>query len=360
MKDSLHNLLKRSAILGFSCLLAAPLAVASCLNDVRLTGVNLAGAEFHTNKLPGNPEKDYAYPKESELSYIAAQGANVVRLPFRWERIQHQILSPLDTDEVKRLQKTIKSANEKGLCVIIDVHNYAKYYSQPLQDDAALQDAFVDLWLRLAAVFTDANSTAFDLMNEPNYMSNGQWATLAKRTLAELRQAHAKNLVFIGGGHWSGLHDWFSERDGVSNASVFADIKDPLKRAIVEVHQYADQNHSGTGSDCRSADQFNDLFDKLSSWANENGQQLFLGEFGMAPSVDCLLTLERFLTLMNGPAWKGWSYWAAGSWWGGYPLAINTNAETPSPQWQLLKKYFERNLDNKSQPRPPIPKNHKR
>ncbi len=339
-----------------SCLLTAPLAVSgSCLNDDRLTGVNLAGAEFNSGQLPGIPSKDYTYPKDSELTYIADQGANVIRLPFRWERIQPQPRRPLATEELKRLQQTVKSASDKGLCVILDVHNYAKYYSATLQDNTGLQTAFVDLWLRLAVAFPDPNIVAFGLMNEPSYMSIAQWGVLSKRTLAALRKASAKNLIFVGGGNWSGLHDWFSERDGTSNAAVFANLTDPLKRTVLEVHQYADNNFSGTGTECRPPDIFNTKFDKLSAWANQHQQRLFLGEFGVPTSADCLLVLERFLSLMNRAEWKGWSYWAAGSWWGDYPLAINTNAASPSPQWRLLKKYFGQTALDKNPPMPPKP-----
>ena len=326
--------------------------IGSCLTDQRLTGVNLAGAEFNSSKLPGEPNKDYVYPDEKELRFIARQGANVIRLPFRWERIQTHPGGPLALEELKRLQETVTDAHKNGLCVILDVHNYAKYYNQPLQNNPELQTAFVDLWLRLAAVFSDVNATAFGLMNEPNYMDNAQWAELAKRTLLALRNAASTNVVFIAGGHWSGLHDWFNKRDGVSNADAFADLQDPLKRTFVEVHQYADSDHSGTHGDCISADTFNKKFQSISAWAQQNKQRLFLGEFGVPATAECLVVLERFLNLTKENMWKGWSYWAAGRWWGSYPLAINTNDEQPSAQWRVLKKYFAQAHMGKSPTKP--------
>jgi endoglucanase len=164
--------------------LATPLwAAATCLDQERLTGVNLSGAEFNSSKLPGTPYKDYTFPTEAELTYIAAQGANVIRLPFRWERIQPTPKGELAAAEMKRLQNTVVSANTKGLCVILDMHNYAKYFSQTLNGDAALQNAFVDVWKRLAVVFNDPKQTVFGLMNEPSYLPREEWASLAKRTL---------------------------------------------------------------------------------------------------------------------------------------------------------------------------------
>jgi len=340
---------------------ASPLfAAATCLDQARLTGVNIAGAEFNSSKLPGTPYKDYTFPTEAELTFVAAQGANVIRLPFRWERIQPTVMGELAPAELKRLQATVTSAHAKGLCVILDVHNYAKYFSQTLNGDAALQNAFVNLWQRLAVAFTDPKQTAFGLMNEPSYLPREEWASLAKRTLLELRTAGATNTIFIAGGHWSGLHDWFSPALGQSNATLFADVKDPLQRTILEVHQYADKDYSGSGTTCKAADQFIPMFNKLSAWAAANGQQLFLGEFGMPQNEPCMLALERFLSLMTGPEWKGWAYWSAGGWWGKYPLAINTSETEPSSQWPILKKYFYTPpLPKKSPPMAPQPRTRK-
>jgi endoglucanase len=144
-------------------------AAASCLDTERLTGVNLAGAEFNSGKLPGTVNTDYVYPRQSDLQFIAEQGANVIRLPFRWERVQHEINGSLNDAEIKRLQTTVAAANAEGLCVIFDVHNYAKYFGQNMGGRKDLQDGLVDLWLRLAKIFDDQTGVAFGLMNEPNY-----------------------------------------------------------------------------------------------------------------------------------------------------------------------------------------------
>jgi endoglucanase len=314
---------------------------AKCLDAPRLTGVNLAGAEFNSKKLPGEVFKDYTYPNTAEMTYIAAQGANIIRLPFRWERIQHQINAALDPGELKRLQNTINQAKALGFCVLLDVHNYATYHAEPIVTPV-LQDGFVALWIALAAQLGNSEHVALGLMNEPAHMPLMEWAALAKRTLAALRTAGADNLVVIGGGDWNGLHSWFNEKDGNSNAKAFANLKDPLKRTIIEVHQYADSYYSGMGQDCHPPEHFEPRFARISQWAKDNNLQLLLGEFGVAATPPCLATLDRFLQLMQGSEWKGWTYWAAGSWWGSYPFALNANSATPSPQWDYLKTYFYR------------------
>jgi endoglucanase len=370
--------LKRVArfLAPLAILVGAPLAtvnaVAGCIDQPRLTGVNLAGAEFNTKALPGLVFTHYTYPSAKEISYIAEQGANIIRLPFRWERLQLNLWEPLNPAELGHIRTTVKNASTAGLCVLLDLHNYAKYYGYKLGDpltasdashssapaNATLTHAFIHFWLALAREFPDPNQVAFGLMNEPANISLVDWALIAKQTLAALRNAQASNLIFIGGGRWSGVHDWFAGLQN-SNASEFADLHDPLNRAILDVHQYTDSDYSGThsattGAGCRPADEFNSKFERLSEWANTHKQKLFLGEFGVPRSEECIQTLTRFLELMDNTHWHGWTYWAAGSWWGNYPLALSGTNQPMAPQWNPLKQFFYRAVPiNTSPPRPP-------
>jgi endoglucanase len=328
-------------------------ASAGCLDRERLTGVNVAGAEFNSSKLPGVVNKDYTYPRDSDLQFMAERGANVIRLPFRWERAQHQLGGPLDAAELKRLQSTVAAAEKLDLCIILDAHNYAKYFGENMAGRTDLHEGLVDFWLKMAKEFPDQTTVAFGLMNEPNYMPLAEWAPLAKRILAELRQAGARNMILIGGGGWSGLHSWFNERDGLSNATAFADVHDPLKATILEVHQYADSDYSGTKSECREADHFDPRFARIGEWARTHNQQLFLGEFGVPNNPVCLQALERMLSLTAGPEWKGWTYWAAGRWWGNYALALNTSTTEPSAQWEIIIPHFYRGEKNEDADNPP-------
>lgn len=58
------------------------------LSGCALSGVNLAGAEFGGNSIPGVFGTDYIYPLEEEVDYFVGKGMNVFRIPFRWERLQ--------------------------------------------------------------------------------------------------------------------------------------------------------------------------------------------------------------------------------------------------------------------------------
>ena len=315
--------------------------MADCLSALRLTGVNLAGGEFNESQLPGEYTRDYIYPGTKELDFVAAQGANLIRLPFRWERLRPDPKAGLDATEVARLQLLVSQAQARGLCVLLDMHNFARYYSRALDQDAELPELFIDTWQQIAKVFSDPRQTMLGLMNEPAHMAQHQWNLLAKRTLAQLREHGSQHWILLSGGNWDGLHDWFVSRDGYSNADDLDDLSDPLKRSAIEVHQYADSNYSGTSASCLPAAHFAPLFARISDWAQINGLQLFLGEFGFASSAECSPTFTQFLQSMEQSPWLGWTYWAGGPWWAAdYPFRLNSDSQAPSPQWAMLKPYF--------------------
>ncbi len=364
---SIHHPLT-ALLLGALLMLVSAPSLSGCLDQARLTGVNLAGAEFNHKVLPGVAFKDYTYPGVAELNHIAAQGANMIRLPFSWERLQRVANGPLDPDELGRIRTTVNNANTAGLCVLLDVHNYGQYYQyelgdllpEPEPDGTRLTSAFINFWLAMADEFPDPNKVAFGLMNEPAHIPLVDWAVIAKQTLASLRSSGATNLVFVSGGGWSGVHDWFAGLQ--NNANEFDDLRDPLKRAIIEVHQYTDPNSSGMhavidATSCRAAGEFTQMFERIKQWAQTHQQKLFLGEFGVPQTEQCLDTLLHFLMLMNNDTWHGWSYWAAGSWWGKYPLALSGPNQLEAPQWRHLKVFFYQQNSNSSRnpPQPPVP-----
>ncbi|BBP03612.1 cellulase [Sulfuriferula plumbiphila] len=318
-------------------------AAASCNRNAVLKGVNIAGAEFNADQLPGILYKNYIYPNSAELDYFASIGANVIRLPFLWERIQPALFGDLDPAELQNIAATVASARSHGMCVILDVHDYGGYRGKAIGTSIVPASAFFNLWTRLAAKFPDTSATAFGLMNEPNKLSIGQWADLAQKTVNAIRKSGAKNLILVSGGRWSGVHDWEKQIGETSNADAFAHFQDPTQRTLIEVHQYADPYYSGTGQTCVPAAAFGKMFDDITRWAKTNNQQLFLGEFGVPPNQQCLEALDAILArIQDASVWRGWTYWAAGSWLGTYPLNIEPKNGTDMPQTGVLKKFLSK------------------
>lgn len=323
-------------------LVGAGSATATCLDATSLRGVNLAGAEFNGKKRPGVMYQDYTYPSASEIDYYADKGVNAIRLPVRWERVQRELFAELNTQEMNAISKTLDLARDRGICLILDIHNYGLYNGEPVGSSNVPVDAFHDLWLRIADELDDPQYLALDLMNEPFKLDIATWGEVAQSTVNALREADADQLIFVSGGRWSGVHEWSKTISGTSNAETFADFNDPLDRAVLQVHQYADEHYSGTQQACHEPAHFNAMFESIEQWAQANDQQLFLGEFGVPASDQCLASLERMLSLMdNTGVWRGWTYWAGGAWWGDYFLSIAPQDGEDSAQMEVVEPYLD-------------------
>jgi endoglucanase len=325
-------------------MLSAGLAYAGCF-DSSLKGTNLSGAEFASQKLPGVLGYDYAYPTRSDLVFFKSTGMNLIRLPFRWERVQHSLKGPLDSAEVAQITRVLGWARELDLCILLDLHNYGTYQGQRIGSEAVDASAFEDVWLRLAAAFPDNTTTALGLMNEPAALPVPQWIALAQSTVLALRREGASHWLMVGSGRWSGAHEWDKQFDGLSAAEAFWSFNDPLKRYAVELHQYADNNYSGTSTDCIAPERLKKIMQTLALWSQANQVRLFMGEFGTGNSAACLADLRALLRPMqDNRVWLGWSYWSAGVRWGPYPFSIQPGKGPEAAQLALLREFLPQAL----------------
>ena len=108
------------SILGGSTASARPLPY---------TGTNMSGGEFYTPKPGVTPVygTNFGYPSPEEFDYFAGKGLNIFRLQFYWETLQPVADGPFNQVEADRLAGVVNSATRKGLTVILDPHNYARY-----------------------------------------------------------------------------------------------------------------------------------------------------------------------------------------------------------------------------------------
>jgi endoglucanase len=304
-------------------------------------GVNLSCAEFGDQSLPGNFGTDYTYPTQSEVDYFMGKGMNVFRLPFRWERLQQQANQAFDSAELGRLHGFVDPTTQKGGYVILDPHNYARYFGDLVGDNVPAS-AFADFWQRLADEFKADDHVIFGLMNEPHDMQTETWRDDANAAIAAIRGAGATNLIFVPGNAWTGAWTWTQSFYGTANGDAMLSITDPGNHYAFEVHQYLDQDGSGTSGTCVSDTIGAERLADFTAWAKAHGVRAFLGEMGAASNATCDSAVDGLLDALDADpdVWLGWTWWAAGPWWGNYMYSIEPNGGNDAPQMTILAKHL--------------------
>ena len=159
---------------------------------LEFAGVNLAGAEFGEGSLPGIYGQHYIYPNQSEVDYFKSRGMNIVRVCFRWERLQQSLNTSLDATELSRLHGFVAPTTAKGVRVVLDPHNYARYYGNTVGSGSVPISAFSNFWWRVADIYRTNDHVLFGLMNEPHDMATETWRDAAQSAINAIRATGAR------------------------------------------------------------------------------------------------------------------------------------------------------------------------
>lgn len=228
----------------------APIVESNTAIPGLMRGVNIAGGEYEqtgfNNTALGTYDTDYRYPDAGSYSFIYSKGHRIVRLPFRWERLQPTLGGALDATEVARLKTSLDGAQAAGIKVILDCHNYARYITSTgtlVMGDGTLTNAHLnDFWTKMVTEFNaHAAVWAYDIMNEPHTLVNSaaQWQTASQEALTAIRNAGSTKFIMVPGYNWSAARVWTT-----NHPSPW--ITDPSNKFMYECHMYFDDGNNGT------------------------------------------------------------------------------------------------------------------
>jgi endoglucanase len=342
--------------------------VFSSLADIQFAGVNLSGADFGVvgGALPGTFGNQYTYPTAAEVAYYQGRGMNIIRLPFRWERLQHTNNAAFDSAELGRINTFVSYATSNGMYVILDPHNFQRYW--PLIDNyndmqsgsvglvgntVVPNSAFSNFWYQIANIYKTNDHVIFGLMNEPNAVQQSQLVPSLNAAIAAIRATGATNMIFVPGNRWTGAWTWTNSdiSCGAANSVAMLGIVDSANNYVFEVHQYLDSDGSGTKTSIVSATVGMERLTNFTAWARANHVKGFLGEFAVpgltvvgsglgGPALTNMLNYIR----TNSDAWLGWTYWGGGPWWGTNALFLiepaKINSPTDWPTMTAIRSFF--------------------
>ena len=318
-------------------------------------GVSLAGAEFGVESAdfsaanPGTPGGTYLHPTPGAVGDLAAAGVRLVRFPVRWERLQPVPGGALHPGELALLRLALDRLAAAGRDVILDLHNYARFVlpgpHEVLIDQVVVggngrrevpvsRHHLAEFWATLAAALAGrAEIVGWGLMNEPHDLAPAgaefeagpacDWREISRLAAAAIRAVDPATDVYVAGADWSGSERW------VAANGTDPWVDDP--HVVYEAHCYFDADGSGKyhapfaderGRDpqifARGARRVAPFLD----WCANTGARGFVGEFGVpnAPAGSgWLRVLRPFLRELELAGTPG-CLWAAGEWWGDYPL----------------------------------------
>jgi endoglucanase len=291
-------------------------------------GINISGPEWKEARYPDKYYDGYSYFKN--------RGLTIIRIPFAWEKIQPHPEYAFDRDELAKLTGMIHSTTKASAHVIIEPHNFGKYYNEQLTTHDISK--FADLWGRLAAQFNDNPGIwGYELMNEPHGMPGGcaDWKDLSQAAINAIRQKDRRHYILIPGYSWQSALDWQRQ------SSCLARLSDPQNKLVYTAHIYFDADKSGSyKSPCIDTNIGIKRSKPFLNWLALHNKTGMFTEYGIPPDPCWMETLDKFLEhIYDNPTIIGGIYWAAGPFWGNYKLSVEPKYGKDKPQMKILRKY---------------------
>lgn len=306
---------------------------------IALVGTNLSGAEFGTGSLPGVYGTHYIYPSEANFKRHSDLGFKLVRLPFRWERIQPKLGAGLNQAEVNRMIQALDHANKHGVKVILDMHNYYRYYNQLIASPNVPISQYANTWRMIAQrVVNHPAVYGYGLMNEP-HSTNGQWPQAALAAAKAVRAVDKNRWIFVAGDRWSSAFHWEAH-----NNRLIADpwMRNPANKLVYEAHMYIDSDFSGKYANRRETFDPNIGVNRVKpfvEWLKKHKLRGYLGEHGVPDwSPSAIVATDRLLSYLQQNCIPS-TYWAGGPWWGEYVLSVDVKSGKHRPQLPVLQKH---------------------
>ena len=330
------NLLRRALALGVAVTLSC--SVSAQQKPIELVGINVAGAAFASSQIPGKHGTNFFFPPTGYYSKWQQKGITWIRFSIQWERLQPKANGDFDESYARLIDKTLVEAHQNGIEVMLDVHNYGRYYSEVVGDDVPiavyqnLMERIAERWGNNPAVY------AYDLMNEPYGAANKHWPAVAQAGIDGVRKHDSKNAVYVEGAQYSSATLWPKLNDELLN------LKDPADNIVYSAHMYIDPDSSGSYKQALAADLDPQVGVKriqpFVNWLIEHNKKGHIGEFGVpADDASGLVALDQTLAYLQKHCIP-FTYWAAGPSWGKHKLSIEPVKGVDRPQWAVLQKYL--------------------
>ncbi len=254
MKDDISPARRLLGLRGIACLCRRPSlprlrSLLSRHQSFRCRIRRSGGGSYGTN---------YIYPTEETISYFAGKGMTIIRLPFRWERLQPELgRRSTTTNSSASRTRVVLLIRKHKMAVLLDPHNFGYYEQDAARHAAGDRRAPSPISGHGLPSNSPIRTTLFfGLMNEPHDIKATDW--LESRQCGDPQHSGGRRRAtsfWCRAPHWTGAATWEKDVIGGPNGTVMLGVKDPRDNYAYEVHQYLDSDSSGTHADLRRAQQ---------------------------------------------------------------------------------------------------------
>jgi len=193
----------RTAVLTDGTLeLASQLPEAAWNNLPKWNGVTIPNLQQYECIYDGEPQV-FSY---EDMKKISELGFNFVRVPLD-TRLFFDLEAPnkVHLNKLINLDKLISWGAEFGTHICLDVHNSFGFYTNDISardtmwENPEEQELFLVFWEMLAERYKDvpSNLLSFNLMNEPNGITEAQYVDLMRRAMKQIRTYTPDRLIFV-------------------------------------------------------------------------------------------------------------------------------------------------------------------
>lgn len=312
-------------------------------------GVNLSALE-NGHRIPGAANVDYALPTAAEFDFLRSKNLTLVRLPFKWERLQPIRSGPLDRTYLGYTRAAVAKAAAHGMKIVLDCHNYGGYGTDKIGGGVVTNANLADLWSRLAAAFTGNSAIAgYDIMNEPSDMpSLSSWPAAAQAAINAIRAVDTETPIYVEGNNYSSAFTWIEQNPTLHQ------LEDPSHLLVFSAHTYLDRDSSGTHYNwSKEVDAGDQLTGRpldtnigvrrvagFVKWLRQHGLNGDIGETGAGQDdPNWLVALDKEIDFLRHNN-VTFIYWNLGPYYTSYPYSIEPDLTgIDKVQVAVLTKY---------------------
>lgn len=217
-------------------------------------GANIAGADFYrTGYYPGFINDHYWYPRPDDIDQAKAAGIELVRIPFKWDRIHHDVEGVLPetfwAQDINALDASLDALQARGMRIILDMHNYGERSltvggvrtTHKIGSAQLPKEEFAKIWRMIAARYGNRPALwGYDLMNEPLGITTETWVECLQAAVNAIREVDMKTAIILQPtGTYSDAARW------MQNGPALLGVVDPANNLIYSAHCYTDRDKAG-------------------------------------------------------------------------------------------------------------------